>query len=499
MRDWWCPWYPPRSACLQLGAGVLLLSALALSPRSSSAQPPTKAPDPYAGLDHAGTPPPPPLESRPPPGSVVLRSDRPLPDYDRRPDEGLGAGDVLIWVPRTIFLPVHLVLDYLVRWPLVSLVTLMEKHHVIERVSELVTFSDGRGGRGVVLPTFFWDFNTQTTVGLLVTYSDIAGSRHDVGASVAYWPESTTQASLGDAFSVFSDRSGTVALRASYIDRRDFRFFGLGPFSAQGDETFFRKRQFEAETSLRAALSGLNRVGLGLFYRTAKISGSDERGPSLEQVFQVGDPEVVPGWEEPFHLLELQTRLELDTRNPERVYAPGSGVRLDVFGSFSVAPHRPELNFFKWGGEADAFWDVSGNNNVLALRLYAAVLEATGDEPVPFVERLQLGGDELLRGFSIGRFHGDSALVATASYRYPIWLLLDADLFVTVGNAFDGRFERLHVKRLVMNWGFALRTSTSRVRSFDLILAFGTNRFEQWDDEFELDNIRFTFAVNQGF
>ena len=51
---------------------------------------------------------------------------------------------------------------------------------------------------------------------------------------------------------------------------------------------------------------------------------------------------------------------------------------LELFGSFSFAPDKTELNFFRWGGEAAGFWDVSGLNHVLALRLYVEALEQTG-------------------------------------------------------------------------------------------------------------------------
>jgi hypothetical protein len=476
-------------------------SARAVRPSQASTVPPAgfaAEADPYAGLDHSGTPPLPPRENRVPARTVdpEQRSERSF--YDGRPGDDVSAAEVLIWIPRTLFLPLHLALEYLVRRPLVYLTTRVEEHHLIEKVKGVFSFSDPRGGRGTYYPTFFWDFGTQITVGLLASYNNVLGSHHNLSASFAFWPESTGQVSVADSFTIFSDERGTVRIGADYVDRRDFRFFGLGPSSRQQDETLYRQQQLQTGVSLRTALAGLNRIEFGAFYRNAQPQPSS-REPSLETVFDAANPAVVPGWDAIFHLIEFQTRLELDSRSPERVFTPGSGVRLDAFGSFAVSPHRPALNFFKWGAEAAGFWDLSGNNNVLAFRLFATALEATGSDPVPFSELVQLGGDEHLRGFSIGRFHGESALVATASYRYPIWLFLDADIFVGVGNVFDGRWERLHIKRMVMNWGLALRTNVSRITSFDMLLAFGTNRFEQWDDDFALDNLRVTVAFNRGF
>jgi outer membrane protein assembly factor BamA len=145
------------------------------------------------------------------------------------------------------------------------------------------------------------------------------------------------------------------------------------------------------------------------------------------------------------------------------------------------------------------FWDVTGRNHVLSLRARVEMLESTGADPVPLTERLQIGGSEYLRGVLGGRYRGDSTIVLSAQYRYPIWSMLDASLFVEVGNAFLGRFEEFSLRNLMLSWGFALRTNTSRDVSFDIMIGFGTNPFHNWDGNFEVDSIRFTFGVNQGF
>ena len=90
-------------------------------------------------------------------------------------------------------------------------------------------------------------------------------------------------------------------------------------------------------------------------------------------------------------------------------------------------------------------------------------------------------------------------MVITLDYRYPIWSFLHANLFVSLGNVFNGRLANLSFKRMVMCWGLGVRTITSREVSFDLLVAFGTNQLQEWDNNFTLDDVHVMFGINQGF
>ena len=106
---------------------------------------------------------------------------------------------------------------------------------------------------------------------------------------------------------------------------------------------------------------------------------------------------------------------------------------------------------------------------------------------------------ENLRGFLGGRFRGDSALVVTADYRYPIHTKLDANLFLSIGNVARGRLDQLDLNKMAMVWGIGVRTNTSRDVSFDIMVGFGTNLMQEWDEKFKVDNVRFIVGINQGF
>lgn len=447
--------------------------------------------DPYdPRLDSTGTPALPPRENRLPPPSAKPGKERPMPDYRGRASEGATAGKVLIWIPRVILFPVHLTLEYLVRKPIVWTFTRFEEHFVFNRIQRLFSF---RGGKTTIFPTAFIDFGLNPTFGFLNTNSDVFWKGHSLTLQGGFW-KGWINLQATSTIPVFRNNTGTLTLRGQFFTRPDQVFNGVGPLTRFEDETFYRNRTGEVEALLRSSLGGLNRVNLNVVYRDSKLSGGF--GPSIETLWDVRDDTVVPGFRH-YQLLRFGTRFELDSRSPDVVFTPGSGVRFEGFVNFNFDPTDVDLNFFRWGGELAGFWDITGRNHVLALRVYTEFVETTGPKSVPIAELIELGGPEYMRGFLLGRIRGQSAFVATFSYQYPIWTFLDANLFAGIGNGFDGRLQNFHIKRMFFNFGVGLRSNFTRAAALELAIAFGSNRFDS--DNFEIKQLRFVFGVNQGF
>ena len=102
-----------------------------------------------------------------------------------------------------------------------------------------------------------------------------------------------------------------------------------------------------------------------------------------------------------------------------------------------------------------------------------------------------------MRGFLWGRLRGNHAYEATVQYRWPVWWLLDASLFVSVGTALPS-FSQWDIGKNYLNYGLVMRAPLSRDITLDLIAALGTNR---WDAE-DLDPIyaaRLALGINYGF
>jgi hypothetical protein len=505
-------------------------------PRKKAPAPPVEEPAPLPaalpasasldevleGKDKTGTPPKPPTEEQLGDPAALPGEDREAPDYDNREDTPVSAGEVLIWIPRAILFPVHLVFEYVIRWPLVNGLAWAEEIHLIQRITEFFTWRDGKSS---VYPTFFADFGLKPAVGLTTAHKDFPVDGNDFAASIGWWYPNWVNAQLRNRTTVMSDDSGKVDLTGSFVWRPDSPFYGVGAnTSGEVNPPFrFEKREAQGGLAFLAQFSGLSRFKVSSTYRWTDF----ENDPALKDPLGLDDPQALvdaPGFRDPahkdglaqYHLIDSRMELKFDTRDPDTEFAGGSGFLLELFGGFTFSPAETALNFIRWGGEIAGFVDLTGNGHVIGLRLHTELLWRTGTElrqggnaEIPFTELASLGGVETMRGYLAGRFLGDSTLDATFIYRYPVWSLLDAELFAGVGNAYEGHYgigdpgENFSFERLYFNAGLGFRTNLERDTGLQILIAFGTNRFDGGDGEggrgLELDSIRFVFGVAQGF
>src|SRR5262249_42479011 len=72
-------------------------------------------------------------------------------------------------------------------------------------------------------------------------------------------------------------------------------------------------------------------------------------------------------------------------------------------------------------------------HRVIHLSMAAADELQIGANPIPFSELVTLGGPEDLRGYRRNRFRDHSMVVASAEYRWPVWMWMDPRLSVDSG------------------------------------------------------------------
>ncbi|MCK5799028.1 MAG: hypothetical protein KAI47_17670 [Deltaproteobacteria bacterium] len=410
------------------------------------------------------------------------------------------AADVLIWVPRSLLYPVHLVFEYGLRWPLVKLTSLAEKHHLIERTKRLFIYRDGKT---IILPTAFVDFGLRPNVGFYFSWDELFASNNKLVLQAGFWGQQWVDVAATDRISVFRNNEGTVSIGGEFLTRPDRPYYGIGSTSRKTDEAFYRIRRVDANVSLHGNLGGMNWAEMEVGYRNVYFSQGQAR--SVGEVFKEAS---MPGFGSGYDLIHADLSLRLDTRKRERAFTSGSGVGLEAKGSFDVDPGDTKRNFFTWSLQGDAFWDFSGVNHVISASVYVGFVEATGSKAVPFSELPMLGGDRL-RGFLEGRFLGESTFVATVDYRYPVSALFDANIFIELGNVFGKHLKEISFENMHLSWGVGLRAGLTRDASFDVLMAFGSDRLgclgagprdaSCGSDSSAVENIRFLFGVNQGF
>jgi len=444
------------------------------------------------GKDQTGTPSLPPRDPQLAEPSGAPSAERVAPNYDGRASEAPDAGRILIWIPRVILYPVHLVFEYLLRWPFVNAITFLEKYKVIDRVINFLTWDEGNAG---MFPVAFLDFGLNPSVGFVMYWDNFPARGNRVDLAVSFWSGGWARVNGRNSTRVFRDDSGIISIWGEYLSRPDLPFFGIGPDTSEDNESFYRLKRGTVGVGLMSYLGDLNTIAFDVVYRDVQF-GTNANDPVVSAERSV-DPALIPGFRSGYRLVDSRIRAEIDTREPVVAVTPGSGVRLELFGGFSFDPSELDTHFFRWGGELSGFLDFTGVNHVLALRIFTEFLTNTGDNEIPFTELASLGGTELMPAYFPGRMLGESAFESTLIYRYPVWSLLDAQFFAGVGNAFDEYLDGFAFDKLFLNFGGGLRSNQSRNVVFELLLGFGTNRLDS--DTIEIDNIRFVLGTAIGF
>jgi hypothetical protein len=216
--------------------------------------------------------------------------------------------------------------------------------------------------------------------------------------------------------------------------------------------------------------------------------------------------ELPPGYDGGYDIVRLGTTATFDSR-PDRP-APGSGVRVqgDLEYSFSLSGGPSERSSLRYGGSLIGFVDLTGWQHVLSLGVWAQLTESI-DGSVPFTELVDAGGTDSggprqdrdgapLRGFIRGRLLGESGAALFAEYRWPVWVWLDGTLQLAVGNVFGENFSGFELDRLRLSAAIGVRASESRDSSFDLLVGFGTDTFEQGT---HITSVRIVFGSNETF
>ncbi|HJL19220.1 MAG TPA: hypothetical protein RMH99_26380, partial [Sandaracinaceae bacterium LLY-WYZ-13_1] len=402
-------------------------------------------------------------------------------DYGRPPPRRDPA-EALLWVPRVIFFPVHLVLEYVVRHPVGWVLKQIELTG-IDQTMEPPGDQEPGPWRWWFRPSARYDHGFAPSLGLaLLARSQPEGAR--LGVGVEAWGLNRLR---GWAFA--RGRTGRhevrLSLRGGY--RADGLFHGLG-WDAQRDPPIrYTRARGEAELTGTTRVWRQSALSAGLRLAVERFDASDF-GPRPEAQNEAALVDV-PGFAG-IAPLSLFTRAIFDTRT-EAEQRHGSGARLDLEGGWGVDLERGPSASWARGAASSLLALELRRDRTLALRGRVALAEPLGDAPVPFTERIWLGGAfGRMSGFRRGHLIGASAATLGLRYRYAVWPWLDAELFGDVGNVFGRGFEDFHVERLRLSFGFALRGD--QARDFSLRVAFGTAPFVNGTS---IDSVRFALGI----
>lgn len=425
-------------------------------------------------------------ESGPPPSALERR---PLPDYGRAPEPEEPA-EALLWIPRILFLPVHLALEYLVRLPLgwVLRAIELERLDAIFRPAEMPQLAR-REARWSLLPRVRYDYGLQPSAGLALRVHD-SSERLQLRVGFAFWGK---EQALGDLHASVRFDATSLALDVLGSYRSDGIFHGLGWSAPPSPRARYAEARggggvtFTGQPWRRTAIASGVRARVVRFDDTSFQQGDDV---SIDQAIASGAIEAPPGYPGGYTALETWLRVVLDTRSHDD-WVHASGLRAEVFGAWAIDLERGiDASWARAHAEVELALEVL-RDRTISLRSVVAIAEPLGALAVPFTEQVWLGGElSRMPGFLPGRLIDESAVTLGIAWRYAIWAWIDAALFVDVGNVFGSLFEDFELERLRISFGTALMAHDED--DFALLLAFGTEPFVLGTD---LRSVRFAFSI----
>lgn len=401
-------------------------------------------------------------------------------------------GDRLLWVPRVLLFPAHVVMEYGLRWPLGTLTMAAERGRWIQIITELFTF--GPGGKMGAFPTALIDFGFRSSVGAYYFWDDAGGKGNALRLHAAIGGFDWLR--LTGSYRIQIDPTTNLRLRAEGWRRPDGAFYGIGPSSQERMLSRYSSNIFAASAILEARPSRaltLTTISTLRHIRFPAEECCDE--PTLHDRVDAGQLPSPPGYDTGFTSVRHGLRVALDSRAPRP--EPASGARLELLADLGLDADRAEsTRWVTYGGTAGGFLDITGKNRVLSLSVTTIFADRLGEGEIPFLELPTLGGDGPMRGFLPGRLYGESLAAAKLEYRYPVWAFLDGTLQVAVGNVFGQHLAGFRTELLRTSFAFGVRTFGERDQSFDILVGAGTETFE---DGAKLNSARIVFGTTNGF
>lgn len=417
-----------------------------------------------------------------------------MPDYDGIAEPPASAEEALLWIPRVLLSPLWLVSEFLLRRPLGTLLTHVERQSWHVALVQLFTWDGLRAG---LVPIAFYDFGLLPSVGLYFFWNDLGARGHELRAHAAFGGVDWVRGALSDR--VVLGEESELVVRFEALRRPDQPFQGFGPSSRASDRARYRRDQIggSAELRIRPWRRSELAVALSLGWNAFDPDGYEPSNAerSLEDAVAQGVFAAPPPGLDGYLAYRQRVRIALDTR--EELPAPGHGVRLDLLMEQGVdLTSAVGRRWLRYAIGVAGFVDL-GAERTVSLHARAMFVDPLGSEPVPFTEQVPLGGNVLdLPGFIRGALVDRSAFTATLRYRWPIWVYFDASLFFGAGNVFGEHLRDFDAELLRLSWGFGLQTIGDPNAGFRIALAFGTRPVGEGA---EVESVRLALGGTLGF
>lgn len=254
----------------------------------------------------------------------------------------------------------------------------------------------------------------------------------------------------------WDDERNHVAGKLEY-QRFPDSFWGVGPRTRSEDEEDYQRERLRFRGGPHRRFFG--HVYAGLFTDLMLYKGTYPSEPT--GIFATGNIHGLDGG------LTVGVGPMLAFDNRDNTVATRSGTLLSATWLGYSAALGSRYEFWKLTTEARQFFPV-GEESELGLRYYG---EMQGGSP-PYYQLAMLGGDELLRGYYMGRFRDKNLVALEAEYRFPLFWKFGAVAFGGAGSVAD-RLEEFRSTPVRAAGGGGLRLSLNTKERLNLRLDVG--------------------------
>jgi hypothetical protein len=213
-----------------------------------------------------------------------------------------------------------------------------------------------------------------------------------------------------------------------YLDRREDRFYGIGPNTTEATKTNYRVVHRTLSGSLFHDFTPTFQAGVYARYiNSSSFLGEKESGTPIDRHFS-GDPTAVapsrylPGLFTGSEIITYGIYGELDSRDRERGLTRGGY----IYGNLNTNDGLDNGSFSDYGwvsGTVDgrAYIPLWGSRTSLAVRGFSELKRTKGGSQIPFYFLSYHGGQQYVRGFSTFRFAGNNSLLGSVELLRTIY------------------------------------------------------------------------------
>ncbi len=277
-------------------------------------------------------------------------------------------------------------------------------------------------------------------------------------------------------FPHLSPRYLDVRIKGHRTDANSLDYYGPGSESQKTGRTKYRREEnvLDVSVAFRPIRRYLN-VGVSSGYMWLNVGpGQSSEYSSSEEQYS---PSVAPGIDTQTDYLRYGPFLEIDSRDiPED---PHSGTHLLVkFSRYSDRKYN-QYSFGQIDASMEQYLSFFNKKRVIALRVCSVLSYPDERNEIPFYMLPTLGGTSDLRGYRRYRFYDNNLFVVNAEYRWEVFTLMDAALFMDAGKVFhrDGDFN---LDNLESDAGFGFRFKARQAVVFRIDTAFSHEGFGVW-------------------